>query len=356
VFARVEGPLSEAGARGDIMKISNSDVLSEHIEELRLAYLEDLLPPDERSKFEEHLKLCPDCAKQTEDMSSWIALVKTNKDALCPEEWELFECARGEKVISGVLASHMEHCPSCRASAEAFRKLAPKEGVSDVLWERMTRLDERPAQEMTGVRFAWIYRLWEKLADLFSPPLALAGAVAAAILVVVLLYPSDQSGRLLGLSSVTWAPGLSNLMGGPEAAPTGVTPKDRLAIIVYFKDFRRKPDSERIDSLYRLLDPGREVRLHYDVVSPSEVKRAVESSGMKKAGKDEVLRVLRDKLSVSGVLVMELSDEGDRFRIRTWLMDTATGTVVREREISDVREANLSEEIESASESVLKSR
>lgn len=356
MLARVEGPLSEAWARGDLMKTSNSNASNEHIEELRLAYLEGLLPPEERSKFEEHLKLCPDCAKQTEDMSSWITLVKTNKDALCPGEWELFDYARGWQDISGVLASHIEHCPSCCKSLEAFKKLAPNEGISDVLWERMTRLDERPAQEMTGVRFAWIYRLWEQLADLFSPPFALAGAVAAAVLVMVLLYPSGESGRLLGLSSVTWAPGLSNLMGGPEAAPTGVTPKDRLAIILYFKDFRRKPDSERIDSLYRLLDPGREVRLHYDVVPPSEVKGAVESAGMKKAGKDEVLRVLREKLSVTRALVMELSDEGDRFGIRTWLMDTAAGTVVREREIADVREANLPEEMEAVSESVLKPR
>jgi hypothetical protein len=340
------------------MKISNSDAFNEHIEELRLAYLEGLLPPEERSKFEEHLKQCPDCAKQTEDMFRWIALVKTNKDALCPEEWELFDYACGRRNFTDALASHMGHCPSCRKSVEEFRAPAPKESVSEALWERMTLLDERPARESSGIRDTRIYRLWEQLANLFSPPLALAGAMAAAILVVVLLYPSGPSGPLLGLSSVAWTPdhAFSNLMGEPAGHPTDIAGKERLAAVIYFRDFKRKPEGERIDSLYRLLDPGREVRLHYNVVSPSQVKEALERSGMNKGAKDEVLRVLRDKLSVSRALVMELSEEGDRFRIHAWLMDTEVGTVVRESEIPDVRKANLSEEMEAASESVLKPR
>ncbi len=116
-------------------------------------------------------------------------------------------------------------------------------------------------------------------------------------------------------------------MGGSEAAPKGVAKENRLAIILYFKDFTHKPGAERIDALYRLLDPGKDVRLHYDVVSPSQVKLAVQGAGTKEYQEKAILRALRDKLSVSRVLVMELSQKGDRFTIHAWLKDAANGSV-----------------------------
>jgi len=340
------------------MKTPNSDTPTEHIEELRLSYLEDLLSTEERSKFEEHLKQCPDCAKETEDMSRWVALLKGNKDALCPEEWELFDYACGREDSTGLVASHLDLCSSCRESVEAFRTLSPREGVPEGLWGRMTRLDEPPVSEPAGISYSWLYALWDQLAEFFSTPLVLAGAVAAAILVVVLLHPQTTSGPFLGLSTVAWAPdhATSNLMGGSESAPKEVAEKKRLAIIVYFKGFSHKPAAEQIDAFYRILDPAREVRIHYEVVSPSQIKEAVESAGMTESGKEQILRVLRDKLSVSRALVMELSEKGNRFTIHAWLTDTASGTVVREHKIADVPETSLSEEMEGASDSVLRTK
>ncbi len=58
------------------MRSSNSDISDEHFEELRLPYLENLLSPDESSKFEEHLKNCADCEKEIRELSDWISLLK----------------------------------------------------------------------------------------------------------------------------------------------------------------------------------------------------------------------------------------------------------------------------------------
>ncbi len=181
------------------MTNSSSDVSHEHVEEWRLAYLEDLLSPDERSRFEEHIEQCHDCAKQVEDMSRWVALLKDNRDAFCPEQWELFDYARESQDVTSVWASHLGHCPACRKTITAFRTLAPQRGVPDALWEKMTRLQETPARQTPGFVHRWLYRWWEQLTAFLSPPLTLAGAVAAAILVVVFLYPYPASGPFLGL-------------------------------------------------------------------------------------------------------------------------------------------------------------
>jgi hypothetical protein len=53
---------------------------------------------------------------------------------------------------------------------------------------------------------------------------------------------------------------------------------------------------------------------------------------------------------------MELSEKMDRFMMHDWLTDAATGTVVRERKVADVRGASLSEEVEADSEFVLKTK
>ncbi len=65
-----------------------------------------------------------------------MALLKCNKDALCPEEWELFDYARGGREVTGAVASHVNRCPSCQKSLEV-QKLVSTEGVSDALWDRM---------------------------------------------------------------------------------------------------------------------------------------------------------------------------------------------------------------------------
>ena len=337
------------------MNNSNSHVTNKHIDEWSLAYLEDVLSPDERTQVEEHLKQCQSCARETEDMSQWVMFLNNNRQALCPEEWELFDYARGGRDVTGLLASHLSHCPTCRETVEAFRVPAPAKGVPNALWRRMTRSQETRAKETAGIDLSWLNRLWEQITSAFTPPLAMAGAVAVAALLVVILYPATP-GPFLGLSTVRWAPDHESmaLMGEPERITKGIGKQQRLATIVYFKHFKRKPDSDRINAVYRLLEPGRRTRLQYDVVSPSQVKEALERARIKGGAETEVLPILRDKLSVSRALIVVLSEKGDLFSIQARLTDTATGKVLQEHKIADVRAGSLAEEVEAASESVLK--
>lgn len=337
------------------MKISDSDNLGEHIDDLRLAYSENLLSAEERVKFEEHLQKCQDCAKKMTDLTKWMDTVKSNKHAFCPEEWELFDYARCVGGASGILDSHVDNCPSCRKTVEAFRELAHNEGVPEELWQRMTGIHEQPRTAPLALVRTWFHSLLDQFSDFLRPRFVFAAAVAAAILVAVLIFPTGTSGPVLGLSSVHWGPSHPlNLMGRPErAVPKGAPKKERLAIVLYFNDFKSQPDQERIDSFYKMLDPGRDVRLSYDLVSPSDVKEALESAGSKEGGKNEVLRVVRDKLFVTQMLIMEISEKADRFGIKVELMDAKAGTLIRGRELVDIREADLAEQVEAASESVL---
>jgi hypothetical protein len=336
------------------MNNSNSNISSKHIDELCLAYVEDVLSPDEKTAIAQHLDRCPTCAGDVQDMSRWVAFVRDHRDALCPEEWQLFDYARGAQDISALLASHVERCPECRSRVDEYRTATTASGVPHALWERMTHVRGTSQEAPPATSRSWLYRIWEQVAQAFSPPLAMAGAVAAAALVVVILYPSSPSGPALGLSSVSWGPDHADmtLMGEPDIVPKGVAPRTRLAAIVYFKDFKDKPEPDRIDALYRVLEPGRDVRRHYEAVSPATVKEALQKAGTHGSTAGEVLRVLRDKLSVSRALIVTLSEKRDRFAIQAQLFDTGTGVVVREREVADVSAASLSEELEAVSESV----
>ena len=77
---------------------------------------------------------------------------------------------------------------------------------------------------------------------------------------------------------------------------------------------------------------------------------------MTQGGKQEILHLLHTKLGVQSALIMALSQRRDRFTIRASLTDTETGKVTNERKIPDVKRANLSQEVEAAAESVLKSK
>jgi anti-sigma factor RsiW len=338
------------------MKDSKSDVSRKHIDELCLAYVEDVLSPEERGPIEQHLESCPACAKQTEDMSSWLAFVKHNKHALCPEEWELFDYAQCNRDVAGFLEAHLEACSECRLRVQEYRSETAGHGVPEELWENMTHSSKAPEEASAEPGTSWFHRLREIFTHSFAPPLALAGAVAAAVLLVVLVYRSGPSGPFLGLSSISWAPNRTGmtLMGEPEAGSQAAEKRPRLASVVYFKDVPQPPDPDQIDATYRLLDPGRVVRSHYDVVQPSHVKEALQAAGITKGNVTEVLRILRERLSVDRVMVMTLSEQGARFTIQARLMDTATGKVMREHKMVGVPTSRLSEDVETASEAVLR--
>ncbi|MBI4961754.1 MAG: zf-HC2 domain-containing protein [Desulfomonile tiedjei] len=318
---------------------------SDHIDDLRLPYLEGLLSPEERASFEDHVRDCSDCKSKLEETRRWTSLLEKNTQAMCPEPWEIFDQVQMGKDPLGIISSHLNKCHSCNEIAESFRADLHERGVPTTLWARMQglagdRSEDRPARSS----FLWFTELLDRLQDLFRPVALVPAAVAVALLCVVIFYPTQSIHRTMALSSVAWAPGPSDLriMGKvpPEGMPTDAQ-KERLAVVVLLTNFKHPPDQNRIDAFYRSLEPPIDVRERYDVVSPSDLERAVGPDRLKALDDKAIAAEMSSKLGISRLLVLEIVQSGERFGIVARFTDTTTGDIVREEDSRDLTEAQL---------------
>ncbi|MEW6530688.1 MAG: zf-HC2 domain-containing protein [Thermodesulfobacteriota bacterium] len=328
-----------------------------HMDDLRLPYLEGLLSPEERSRFEAHVAECPACTSNLEDMGRWLSVLKAHGRDLCPEPWELFDYIRSGKDVLGTVASHLKECPSCRADAESLQVSTSRQRVPADLWAEISSRSEKPAADrLPGGLYQSLTDIFERVLDLFRPVVLAPVAVAAVVLIVVLLYPTGPAPRVVALSSVSWTPDAAELgLMGKDRAPRlpHEAKKDRLGVVILFKDFKRLPDQERIDSLYRALEPSKEVRDEYDVLAPAEFSRLAGQEVLKAPDDKALVTEMRSKLQISKAFVVEIVPQGDRFEVLTRLIDTATGEIIRKRDFRDLTEAELNSALDDAIHSTL---
>ena len=156
-----------------------------HIEDRWLPYLEGLLSPEENRELEDHLLECRDCASRLEEMGQWASLVRSNRQAICPEGWELLQYERTGEDPLGIIALHVEICAQCGAELKSFEDHTVKQGVPRDLWEKMERLQGEPLpRSRGGHRAERLANLLESMKDLFRPIVLVPAAVAAMVLVL----------------------------------------------------------------------------------------------------------------------------------------------------------------------------
>jgi len=174
-------------------------------------------------------------------------------------------------------------------------------------------------------------------------------AVALTVLLVVMFYPAHPVTRVVALSPVTWGPEPSvlNLMGErvPEAMPTGAK-KKRLAIVILLSNFTHLPEQNRIDTLYRSLEPPIEVRDRYDLISPAVFDHTI--GGDPAVGTDDrsIVAALRSRLDVSEVLLVDIKQSGKNIVIEARLRNAVTGGITRQSEVRSVPEGELIPKLE----------
>ena len=133
-------------------------LLDDHVDDLRLPYLEGLLSPEEKASFEDHLDQCPACKSKLEEMSRWASVLGENAHEMCPDAWELFDYVRSGKDLRGTISSHVETCHLCSTDVESFRKEISAEAVPEALWKKMqnlsqARVADRPRDYCIAVAF-----------------------------------------------------------------------------------------------------------------------------------------------------------------------------------------------------------
>jgi uncharacterized protein with PIN domain len=340
------------------MEIMKDQVPDDHVDDLRLPYLEGLLNPEERANFEHHLDQCPACKSKLEEMSRWTSVLRDNAREMCPESWELFDYVRTGKDLRGTISSHAETCPLCSTDVESFRKEISAEAVPEALWKKMQTLSgTRVADRLYGSASQWLLEKLGSLMDLFRPTILVPAAVAVTILLVVFLYPTGPVPTMVALSSVKWGPGPSalNLMGTEkDSILPSEAKKELLGVVILFSNLKQPPDQNLTDSLYRAVEPPKDVRDRYNVVSPDEIRQVAGKDLLNAPDEESLVKVMRSKLKISKAFVIEIVPSGNRYGIVARLINTDTGAATEKWDSRNLTEAELPAALERAGESLLR--
>ncbi len=327
-----------------------------HPEELFLAYLEGALSMEEKMIVEEHLKECGDCRAMLEELRQLCGALEGNRESIfCPEPWELYElAAQGIEPADG-LAEHLKQCPECARELEGYRTTAQAEPISPQVTDAFkvfTARQQAPQVPLEGKG------LGARLASFFgrllhAPMLPLASVAAAAVVAVILLYPSQRIEPMLGFSDVQWRVART----GPKGTPKSLVAveKQRVAILLLFEGLREKPSQEFIDSLYRELQPPGELCGRLEFVDPPRVKASISTIQFDPDNHKTVLDRLARDLHVSRALIVSVAVQKNAYRISGQLVDTKTGKSLEQTVISDVKDSALAETVKDSAISLLSS-
>jgi len=332
------------------MKHTNDPESEERFHGLQVLYLEDLLTAREKSEFEEHVRSCSQCAREIEDLKSWYNRLTTDKNAFCPEHWELYEHVCREDGPMGNVGRHRESCPLCEEVVRALRSAPSEKRMPDHLWDKMQPLLPRQVAVQPRSRLAlWLDDFIQMVADTFrSPTLALGSAAAIVLLVVVVyshLHPPSRPELVPMLSSTTWDLGL-NLMGET---------RQRLAVVPFLKTSGEPLSQHQVDALYRTMSPPEEAAERFQFVEPAQLKAEVAAGKVRLANRSDMLKDLASNLEVSLVALLTISQTRDGFTIEAQLIETETAKV-RKKETLRTGTGDLGSGLKSVLASLLSSQ
>jgi len=309
----------------------------EHPDALLLPYVEDMVTPVEKADVEKHLSKCGECASRVEELRETIAALRQNKEAFCPEPWELHDFAQSGADPHGAISTHVEDCPLCSKALSAWKSAVPEEQMPAELWSQLReRLPQSPPKRI----LAPVPRRWQiflcDLARFWKAPAMAAGVAVAALLVVVILYPRDMTQPMIGLSSVKW-----------EGIPKPKSVQKNAAFVIFFKDFKDPVPQKQIDSLYEALKPSMELNERYGIVSPAEISEAVKSGEVSSRDRSAMVTGLRKNLNVSRVLVISVFPSGEKLAASVELIDTASSRTLQRKTEEKVEQSELAARVRS---------
>jgi len=316
----------------------------EHTEDLLLSYVEGLLEPEDHTRVTQHLLRCPRCSTEVDGLKETISILKKTRPGFCPAPWQVFEFLHYGHDPDSVIASHLHDCPSCARMAATLSAHAPAEEMPSDLLNKITVRLQHPEQA-TGPLHRWRSGLVEGFSRLFRVPALAAGAVAAAVLLVVILYPHEMPQSVVALSSVTWD-------GTPRPKSFDQSRK-RVAILVALKGFDSPMTQQRIDSFYESLAPTMELYERFSVISPGVIRETVSKGWARAQDRSDLLAGIKGSLDVSEVVFVTVEAGTEGASVVTELIDTTLGIIMAQGTLKGVSDADLERTIRQSAFSML---
>lgn len=335
------------------MKKPNGTDSIGHPGDLLLPYLEDRLSGKDRAMIQEHINTCKECSHEIQMLERLMAKLKANKDVFCPEPHLLFDFAETGEDPEGKLARHVVRCPLCQENVAAYRAgcevAVLPEKVQAAYKERFSQFSSRQSDVPRRSLFA---DLTDWLAALFKVPAFVLATAAAAILVVVLIYPRGEIEPYIGLSSVTWKQTEDDFAPKSLQVPEK---KPRVAVVLLFKGFKEQLPQEKIDSLYKDLNPPEEAFERFDFLMPANVQAALKG---KTDARDEAQAQSQivGQVDADTAMIIEVISKKSAFEIDGRAIDAKSGKTIDRQSREHVSEAQLASELPKVLAALLGSR
>lgn len=168
----------------------------------------------------------------------------------------------------------------------------------------------------------------EWFSSLFNVPVMTLATVAAAVLLLVIIYPRGVPQDMIALSGTKWAEPSFKFMG-PKPPPTPTPPitveKPTLALVLVFRNFKKSVDQGLVDSLYNALQPTVRMKQRFRIIPPYQIKEAVATGQLSVAPAKEFMEGLHEKLDISKTLVVTIIAVHERFGLEGEFKDLRTG-------------------------------
>jgi hypothetical protein len=293
-----------------------------HLEELLLPYIEETLAEAEKAKVADHLSHCRQCSGEVHALRGLVHDLKSAREVFCPESWELYEWARAG-MPEGLISRHINLCDSCAKEVEEYQTGSIDERMSDHLWNSVKsalgQKESDPVYEGTGIS------LWEKIYAWFKIPAVALSAVAAIALVMVIYPYTVQKPYIVGLSPETW-----------EGAFKAKAVRPKAAILLMFADAKNRPSQEKIDTIYRALEPGMDVSEAFEIVAPAVLSNAIKSGKVDPYDRDRMLNDLNRQLGVTTAVLLTIVSSNGRTDARMEKVATQSGRVTGSADLGDI--------------------
>lgn len=306
--------------------------------------------PDEQ-EVGAHIESCPDCSAEAQALDEMIQDLEKHKDVFCPKPWQLYELVDSGEEPTGRMAVHLDSCVKCQDAVKAYNgALSAEHPIPAPVMDAFRdyhRNKKSPAATVPETKSV-LSQVLVSISSIFSIPTMALGAVAAAILVAVILYPRGETLPPLGLSSVTWEPklrllGPSGDSGNGQSPATGLPGTEKrpsIAFIISFKGFKDPLAQDRIDKLYEALKPTKEIKQKFDVLTPAKVKEVL-GSDKSPEEKKQLLGQLKSKISLSEAVFITIEFKDSRLRIDNELIDVQTGKILGTSSQKNMTESDL---------------
>lgn len=317
------------------MTNADTKVHSEQYDKLLLEYAEDMLEPEQRRMLEEHVAQCPRCSQEVRDLQKIIGALRKNRQAFCPEAWEIYEYVQSGGTLSEALSVHFKQCARCREELESYIASTAREIMPPQLWSQVKeRLERIPGTERIDKEEKRPFDIWSWILGRFRWPAVGVAAAAAAILVMVSIYPREAMEPMVGLSAVTW-----------ENVPkpkTGIeSSRERTAVLIFFRHLKEPMSKKKVDSLYESLAPSIEVNERYAVIPPAVLTESIRNGEINPFDRKALLQDLRTKFNAKTVAFVTIEPAERGFDVKCDLVQVSDGAVLKDKIARGVAQADL---------------